>query len=189
MLKYLSFVAFIFCLVSCTSNYKISSQPNIVKNTTEFTFPYSAKILSSKLEQVFSIKNQIENKIPLSSSPHSGIFTTKLTKLDNERYQLDFNNISTNFWKSDIYVVDGEKAQTTGKFQILLTQNDKGLTNVTVKVTRLQVINGVECCGPHGRYSRYTDVAPTTIEEYAFLYFIGEQLGIKMSPIYRVNDG
>ncbi|MBF7074589.1 hypothetical protein ISG33_14380 [Glaciecola sp. MH2013] len=188
-MKYVSLFIFILCLASCTSNYKIRTQSNNVVNKTEFSFPYSAENLSSKLERIFSIQNQIENKIPLSSSFHNGIYIAKVTKFNSETYQFDVNTISSNFWKSDFYIVNGEKAKTRGKFQIFLTQTGVQSTNVKVKVTLLQVINGVECCGPHGRYSRYTDVAPTTIEEYAFLFFIGEQLGVKMNPINRLNKG
>ena len=189
MLKYVSLFIFILCLASCTSNYKIRKQSNTVVNKTEFSFPYSAGNLSTKLERIFSIQNQIENKIPLSSSFHNGIYTAKVTKFNSETYKFDFSNIGSYFWKSDFYIVNGKKAKTRGKFQIILTQTGVQSTNVKVKVTQLQVINGVECCGPHGRYARYTDVAPTTIEEYAFLYFIGEQLGVKMPPINRVNNG
>ncbi|KAF7780533.1 hypothetical protein PMAN_a1578 [Pseudoalteromonas marina] len=188
-MKYVSLFIFILCLASCTSNYRIRTQSNAVENKTEFSFPYSAENLSSKLERIFSIQNQIENKIPLASSFHNGVYTAKVTKFNSETYQFDFNNISSNFWKSDFYLVNGEKAKTTGKFQIILTQTGVQSTNVKVRVTQLRVINGIECCGPHGRYSRYTDVAPTTIEEYAFLYFIGEQLGVKMPPVNRVNNG
>ncbi len=188
LLKYISFIFVILCLAACTSNYTIRSQSSPVKNQTEFVFPYSAEDLAEKLAHIFSISNQIENQIPLSRSPRSGVFTAKAIKLDTKTYQFDFDNTGVNFWRSDFYSVNGENAKTTGEFKLVLEQIGEQSTKVKVIATLLQVINGVECCGPHGRYARYTNVAPTTIEEYAFLYFIGEQLGIQMTPVKRISN-
>ena len=176
-----------FSLFGCVSTYSIYEPKKRIQNPTEYTFAFSAEQLAEKLEYIFSLQNQVNNQIPLSVSGPNSRFIADFKKLNAKSFEVMFNNSGVNFWQSDFYLVQGKPAKTTGKFKLTLNETSQSHTKVTAEVFDLEVINGVECCGPHGRYSRYTSVASTTIEEYALLYFIGEQLGLKMQPIFRPN--
>ena len=187
-------------LIGCTSNHRIDEVDWIKSNLTSFEFSYNDIELNSKLKSIFSVRNQVKNKIPVGAGDAYGVHAVDTIEtanshihkaiLNSPENQLDIilNNMG-NLWKSDYYSVKNERAQTMGSFHIHLELINKSKSLVSVNVIALKVINGVECCGPHGRYSRYTEVEPTTVEEYAILKYIGVALGIEMPSISRPENG
>jgi len=172
-------------LISCTSIYEIKVSSFEGVNETNFIYPIAFEELLNKADILFSYKAQKNNEIRLSGSGNPAVLYSKVNHLSESGFEIQLGDISRSFWRSDFYIVNGRPAQTTGVFTVKFEPTTDGQTQVSVKVEKLEVINGTECCGPHGRYSRYTNVASTTIEEYAILYYLGEQLGISMHKPYR----
>jgi hypothetical protein len=187
--KILTIVLVTWFLMSCTSTYKIKISSFERVNETSFVFPIDFDDILKKSNILFSYENQKNNQIRLSGVRNSAVLYSKVIQLSDDGFKIQLGDISRSFWRSDFYTVNGEPAETTGVFTVEFKATENNKTLVSVKVEKLEVINGIECCGPHGRYSRYTNVEATTIEEYAILFYLGEQLGVSMHKPYRPVGG
>lgn len=188
-MKNLSIVLFACLLMSCTSIYEIKVASLERVNETSFIYPIAFKEISKKADILFSYEAQKNNKIRLSGSVNTALLYSKVKHSSEDKFEIKLGDVARSFWRSDFYKVNGMPAQTTGIFTVKVEETEDDQTLISVEVDKLEVINGTECCGPHGRYSRYTNVAATTIEEYAILFYLGEQLGVNMHKPYRPDGG
>ena len=177
------------CLISCTSLYDIKRATFNNENETSFVYPIAFSTFLQKSDALFSYKAQQNNTIMFSGALNTAMLSAKVTQSSENRLEIQLGDVSRSFWRSDFYHVNGMPAQTTGVFTVTFEPTNTHQTRVSVKVDKLEVINGAECCGPHGRYSRYTAVAATTIEEYAILFYLGKQFGVSMHQPYRPFSG
>jgi hypothetical protein len=83
---------------------------------------------------------------------------------------------------SPVYSVRGKPLPYTSEFHLHFESVDEKNTRVTVIPHNPRVANGSKCCSPHGLYTIYQDVEPTTIEEYRILQLIGQVVGTKDMP-------
>jgi hypothetical protein len=81
-----------------------------------------------------------------------------------------------------VYYANGKPLEYFADFHIHFEAVDAASTRVTVRAHRPRVVNGSECCGPHGSVAIYQDVEPTTVEEYRFLQLIGHVAGTENMP-------
>ena len=81
-----------------------------------------------------------------------------------------------------VYYSRGQPLEYFVDFHIHFEQVDAKNTRVTVNAIRPRVVNGSECCSPHGVVAIYQDVEPTSIEEYRLLEWIGRIAGTKDMP-------
>lgn len=169
------------CLISCSSIYEITASPIAATKVTHVVYPVSYDLVFDKSDELFSYHAQHKAPIKFSANANTALLSAKRVASSSTGFEIHLGAVSRSFWRSDYYRVNGDAAQTTGVFRIVFTPTENNQTHVAVIVEKLEVINGTQCCGPHGQYSRYTQVAATTIEEYAILVYIGEQLGIQMN--------
>ena len=188
-MKNLAILLIVCLMMSCTSIHEIKVKSLERVNETRFIYPISFNEISKKSDMLFSYKAQKENKIRLSGSENTALLYSKVKYSSDDRIEIQLGDVARSFWDSDFYRVNGRAAQTTGVFTVKFEPTDGNQTLVSVEVDKLEVINGIDCCGPHGRYSRYTRVASTTIEEYAILFYLGEQFGVNMHKPYRPDGG
>lgn len=83
---------------------------------------------------------------------------------------------------SPVYYSRGTPLEYFADFHIHFESVDDKNTRVTVNAFTPRVVNGSECCGPHGKVAIFQEVEPTSIEEYRLLEWIGRITGTKGMP-------
>jgi hypothetical protein len=86
------------------------------------------------------------------------------------------------------YFGGGKPLKYTADFHLHISAVDAENTVVTVMTINPRVHNGLRCCGPHGSYTNYESVEPSTVEEYTILLFIGRVLGHSDMPPIRLPE-
>jgi hypothetical protein len=86
-------------------------------------------------------------------------------------------------WESPIYRGPRDGLPFVAAFHVHFAASSPTLTSVSVTALDPQVLNGQTTGMPgHGRANRYVRVAPTSIEEYVVLRYIGNILGVRSMP-------
>jgi len=92
-------------------------------------------------------------------------------------------------WLSKYYFSKDHPLQFVSNYIIKLEKVNDSMTKIRVIADQPMVINGTDCCGPHGQYARFTPVSGTSIEEYTLLEFIASRLGdTTLVPIKLPED-
>jgi hypothetical protein len=144
------------------------------KNLERFFFYYSSE--DRKNEN----KHLINFSAETSSEP---IFSSDYFKEPNTKDDIYLTAMGA-YWQSQIYYVKANPLHYTTAFVCKLKRIDKQTTQLTVQAEDPVVANGTNGLGPHGYIANVQKVAPTSVEEYALLLFIAEQLNEKgLQPI------
>jgi len=182
-------------VVGCNNSKEITTKELETKNPTEYVF--NIEIDSLK----YSVVNIFNEHLSTSSTMYgSSLFFNKTDDIKHQVFFVAelkedasfgkkyFNNKETqnniylhsfgNYWYSPIYYTDNKKLECRTPFIIELKEVNQNMTLMSIKPEKLVVLNGTECCGPHGFYSKEFEVEPTTVEEYTLILFIAEQLGV-----------
>ncbi|WP_028580837.1 hypothetical protein [Desulfogranum japonicum] len=101
------------------------------------------------------------------------LFCKDIFQKENTNYDVCFNKFSE-YWYSKSYMVNGNPSLATGKFHIHFEKLENNATELSVNIVNHRVVNGLECCGPHGRYVRLTPVDSTGADEYQVLKYLAD---------------
>lgn len=189
-----------FTYVGCTSTEPINLRSFPIRNIPEHDFKISISKLHDTIASMFSVENQIDNKILGSiffyyypeNTRHVMFFNTetKNQAVFSKEYFSKSNRsddiyLSTfDFWPSKLYFSGKHQLEYTTPFIIKLTKIDTFSTKVNIVAENPIVVNGISGYGAHGAVARETPVEPTSIEEYNILLFIASKLGdSSMLPI------
>ena len=89
-------------------------------------------------------------------------------------------NMFQDYWYSKSYVVNGKAPLATGRIHVHFSSVSNTSTKISIGILGHKVVNGLECCGPHGRYSRLTEVRSTGAEEYAFVKHFADYFNVEV---------
>ena len=85
---------------------------------------------------------------------------------------------------SSVYCALGRRLPYRVEFSLTVRAQGEG-SLVSVEALNPRVLKGIGGTGPHGAYSAEVAVAPTTIEEYSLLLYIGHVLGAPPMPAVK----
>jgi hypothetical protein len=194
----LYFVGWVFS--SCTG--PIEKRELISENPTEYIFKVPKDSLKSLIIASFNDYKWMhsefyESSIFYDEGPGYGkmqISFAAETSADKGFGTIYFNGYKTSndiflypmggHWLSSIYHSRGKSLKFSASYVIKFTEIDSMQTKMAISPHEPYVINGTECCGPHGSYAKTFPVQGTTVEEYSLILFIAEQLGVKtLNPL------
>lgn len=205
------FIFLAFITQGCKNIDPIQSKPFPIKNNPTHNFKLSIDKLKDTITSMFSIENQIDNKIlnnifyyyskgdsETNANRHLITFETESSQdtlfskdyfskasTSNDIYLHDFNFS----WLSKLYFSNGKPLEYRTPFIIKLLKINNDSTTISVIAEDPKVLNGISGYGPHGPIARETVVEPTSIEEYSILLFIADKLGDKtLVPLKLPND-
>ena len=186
IIKSLITLFFSILINGCATQYDIETNSSKEKYSDTLSFNTPLKEVRAGVLNSLAIKYQIERPIELRfdtsnilavETKDNSSFCNEIFDIPDNQHDICLNKFGW-YWYSENYVVNGEAAKTTGRFHIHFEEISETRTKVIVNILGLKVINGLECCGSHGRYARLTSVAPTGEEEYAILKHIGSYFNV-----------
>jgi len=185
-------------VVSCTRGVsRIRTRSLLQPNPTSCSFPLPLAEVHDRALQAFSIEHQVNQPIfgrsTIAMHFEDTLFAESATdavfSADTFRDPVNTNDIYLHtfdmpFVASPVYYGRNGGLPFIASFHLHFTASS---SNTLVKVTALdtQVINGekfgVGPCGP-GYGSIFVKVAPTSVEEYTILRYLGLYLGVTNMP-------
>lgn len=187
--------------ISCSSDiHTIKTRSLNQKNPTSYVFPGSLPEVRKRILAVFE-DFPLRREFGSYVSPNSQSFMFSIrTREEHGSYEPVFaspenhNDLYLHSWgepidPSEVYFGGGKPLRYRAEFQLHLTAPNDNSTEISVITHKPSVINGSVCCGLHGYKSNDVAVAPTTIEEYRILLFIGRLLGVSDMPPLRLPEG
>jgi hypothetical protein len=184
--------------VSCTRGVsRIETRPLPKPNPTSWFFPLRLAEVHDRALQAFSINHQVDQPIFGRSAiamhfedvftaecVTNAVFGTTIFSDPTNADDIYLHSFDMAFAASPVYIGRNGGLPFIAAFHLHLTPSG---SNTLVAVTALdtQVINGekfgVGPCGP-GYGSIFVKVAPTTVEEYTILRYLGHYLGVTNMP-------
>jgi len=196
----LVFGMFIILMITrCTESPKpVEKRRLVYTNPTTYTFKMPIKQLRDTIVQLFGIAPQLDDKTlmkifyykwPETGDAHIMQAMLEPETSDKAAFGTEYfkkpgtnNNIFLtqmgDYWYSTIYFDNNKPFKFTSSYTIEFKQLSNNSTAITVNAFHPQIINGTKCCGPHGNYSIYQNVQPTTVEEYTIILYIAQKLNI-----------
>jgi len=205
---YLTGAFFLFNLMTCWAQYQepIQARAFPEKNTPEHTFKFRPDKLKDTIISLFTIENQLKDSILSeifidallkdrnflcvfkAETSKDILFSKEYFSMPNTKNDIFLGTLGQ-LWFSMYYFSKDHPLEFISNYIVKLDKANDSMTKVIVEAYHPQVVNGMDCCGPHGPYSRYTPVAPTSIEEYTLLEFIARKLGdTTLAPIKLPKD-
>jgi hypothetical protein len=176
----------------------IEEAPFPIRNIPEHVFPFGITQLRDTIIALFSIENQLDNKI-LTKTFYD--YMAEADTTEENKFSMPFNaetvkdslfgrwyfskqNTSNdiyihNFgvaWPSRLYFSKGKPLQYRTAFIIKVFKATTDSTRVLIIAENTKVINGINGFGVHGPIARETSVDSSSIEEYSLLLFIADKL-------------
>lgn len=201
MCKYIGAVLIFSLCIACSSDVRtIKTRSLAQKNPTSYVFPGPVPEVREKIITAF---NDFPTRREFASfvSPNNQYFMVSVRTREDEGYSDPIfaspenrNDVYLHSWgepidPSEVYSGGGKPLRYRAEFQLHITAPDDNRTHISVITHQPSVINGSVCCGLHGYKSNDVAVAPTTIEEYRILLFIGRILGVSNMPPLRLPEG
>jgi hypothetical protein len=194
-------------LVSCTKNVsRVETARLSAENPTAFVFDASPAQAHDRIIEALRASdapNAIfgERNLPGDDTQYAGSFSVEdarepvfgrdvLSRRGNE-FDVYAHTYGDPLWASPVYRGSRGVLPFVAAFHVHLIPRGEDRTEVEVRVVHPEIINGLEwglgSCGP-GYFWRHRRVAPTTVEEYALLRYIGRSLGEKAMPEMILPD-
>ncbi|MCI0652599.1 MAG: hypothetical protein L0Z55_12040 [Planctomycetes bacterium] len=174
------------------------------KNPTSYAFSATVPELQVAIEEVFRLENQwkvplfppVPTKFPVGVSYLSYNHPTLRRpedllllplRLDEAKHSQCFilDPELGALCQSTVYFSNGKPLKFLARFHLHIESLDAGTTRVTVEAIDPKVVNGTRFgmgpCG-FGNFPNLEPVAPTTVEEFTILRYIGRHLGITDMP-------
>ena len=184
--------------VSCSHGVsRIQTRSLPASNPTTYSFPLPLEEVRTRALQAFSIEHQVQQPIFGHSTPAShlesvfaaecatnAVFGPDLFREPANTNDIFLHTFHTPFVISSVYHGKHGGLPFIASFRLHLADAGSN-TTVSVIAYQTQVINGTKFgfgpCGP-GQGWNCQSVAPTTVEEYSILLYLGRYLGITNMP-------
>jgi hypothetical protein len=162
------------------TNYLFNMPSRRLRDTVLKLFSDSAQDDDPTLKSVFTDRILPEHPFQVSFVPETS---------DNAVFGADyFKNAGTSndiflypmgsYWYSPVYFHNNKPFLFSSSFAFRFKDISSRQTLITVIVVDPGISNGTKCCGPGGDYAIIQKVKPTSVEEYALLFYIGKKLSI-----------
>jgi hypothetical protein len=197
--QFAAFIALALLAASCGADPSpIQTHSPSSPNPTSYTFPLPLGKVRNGALDAFSIEHQIDVPVfhrspsaPSYMDTHlalecstNAVFSEAIFRDPANTNDIYLHTFGTPFVVSPVYYGRDGGLPFVAAFHLHLTATG---SNTLVAVTTLdaQVINGETFgfgpCGP-GKKAIYQNVAPTTVEEYTVLHYLGSHLGVTNMP-------
>lgn len=174
---------------------RIRTLPLPAPNPVSWTFAVPLPAVRTKVFELFTSEHQHQDP-PFGELPGPPLPFDSLS-IEGADQPLSDNNVSTDLYLhnyhspllvSPVYFGDEGGLTFYANFRLRLMSDGTG-TTVIVAARNCQVLNGTRFgAGPCvvGQLANFDAVAPTTVEEYALLRYLGRHLGITDMPALRL---
>jgi hypothetical protein len=197
-------IIIILCCVSvCCTNHQVEKRNLPHLNPVVAVFPFSYDSLRKQIVAIFEsgafagskiynnslfrYRNELGDTMLISfvtETRETALFATEYFVANPGDSSIFLFNIDGRGWLS-LYHKGGQALPFRSSFVIDLQQCSPTETRMRVRPYKPVVIDGLKCCGPHGRYGNEVAVEGTTVEEYTLICFVGEQLGLRFPKVIQ----
>jgi hypothetical protein len=185
--------------VSCSRGVsRVQTHSLATPNPTAYSFPLPLTEVHAKALEAFSIEHQVKEPVFVrptgADSPESSFFSVECATnavmgkdIFNDpanAHDIYLHTFHSPFVLSSVYRGRYGGLPFIATFHLHLTDSGTG-TLVSVTASNAEIINGTKfgfgSCGP-GQGWNCEGVAPTTVEEYSILRYLGRSLGVTNMP-------
>ena len=184
--------------VSCSHGVsRVQTRALTTPNPTTYTFPLPLQEVHAKAFTAFSIEHQVRQPVFGRVDSGSGfesifsiacvtnpLFAPEIFKDPANAQDIYLHTFNSPFVLSSVYHGRNGGLPFVASFHLHLIP-DNSDTVVTVTASDTEIVNGTKFgigpCGP-GQMWNWQHVAPTTVEEYTILRYLGGYLGVTNMP-------
>jgi len=199
MIKHLAtIVGVALVAVSCSHGVShVRTHVLATPNPTTYSFPLPLQEVHAKALEAFSNEHQLDQPVFARPEQKSGfeeifsiacatnpVFAADLFKDPANVHDIFLHTFHSPFVLSSVYHGRDGGLPFAANFHLHLTANNSD-TIVRVTASDTEIVNGTKfgigSCGP-GQMWNWERVAPTTVEEYSILRYLGRYLGVTNMP-------
>jgi len=191
-------VCIAFFAVSCSHGVsRVQTRTLATPNPTTYSFPLPLEEVHAKALNAFSNRHQLEQPVFANAKGRSGfeeifsaecatnaVFAADIFQDPANANDIYLHTFHSPFVLSSVYHGRDGGLPFVANFHLHLATNNSN-TVVSVTASDTEIVNGTKfgigSCGP-GQMWNWERVAPTTVEEYAILRYLGGYLGVTNMP-------